>query len=93
MVKSLSGGQRRRLQLVRVLAANPNVLILDEPTNDLDIETLEVLEDYIDSFMGPVLCVSHDRYFLDKVCDELLYYKMVKSIPIWVHFQNLLLVI
>ncbi len=75
MVKSLSGGQIRRLQLVRVLAANPNVLILDEPTNDLDIETLEVLEDYIDSFMGPVLCVSHDRYFLDKVCDELLYYK------------------
>ena len=75
MVKSLSGGQRRRLQLVRVLAANPTVLILDEPTNDLDIETLEVLEDYIDSFMGPVLCVSHDRYFLDKVCDELLYYK------------------
>lgn len=75
MVKSLSGGQRRRLQLVRVLAANPNVLILDEPTNDLDIETLEVLEDYIDSFMGAVLCVSHDRYFLDKVCDELLYYK------------------
>lgn len=75
MVKSLSGGQRRRLQLVRVLAANPNVLILDEPTNDLDIETLEVFEDYIDSFMGPVLCVSHDRYFLDKVCDELLYYK------------------
>ena len=75
MVKSLSGGQRRRLQLVRVLAANPNVLILDEPTNDLDIETLEVLEDYIDSFMGPFLCVSHDRYFLDKVCDELLYYK------------------
>lgn len=75
MVKSLSGGQRRRLQLVRVLAANPNVLILDEPTNDLDIETLEVLEDYIDSFMGPVLCVSHDRYFLDKVCDELLHYK------------------
>lgn len=75
MVKSLSGGQRRRLQLVRVLAANPNVLILDEPTNDLDIETLEVLDDYIDSFMGPVLCVSHDRYFLDKVCDELLYYK------------------
>lgn len=78
MVKSLSGGQRRRLQLVRVLAANPNVLILDEPTNDLDIETLEVLEDYIDSFMGPVLCVSHDRYFLDKVCDELLYYKNVE---------------
>lgn len=75
MVKSLSVGQRRRLQLVRVLAANPNVLILDEPTNDLDIETLEVLEDYIDSFMGPVLCVSHDRYFLDKVYDELLYYK------------------
>ena len=75
MVKSLSGGQKRRLQLVRVLASNPNVLILDEPTNDLDIETLEVLESYIDSFMGPVLCVSHDRYFLDKICDELLFYK------------------
>lgn len=75
MIKSLSGGQKRRLQLVRVLASNPNVLILDEPTNDLDIETLEVLEEYIDSFLGPVLCVSHDRYFLDKITDELLYYK------------------
>lgn len=75
MIKSLSGGQKRRLQLVRVLASNPNVLILDEPTNDLDIETLDVLEEYIDSFLGPVLCVSHDRYFLDKITDELLYYK------------------
>lgn len=75
MIKSLSGGQKRRLQLVRVLSSNPNVLILDEPTNDLDIETLEVLEEYIDSFLGPVLCVSHDRYFLDKITDELLYYK------------------
>lgn len=74
-VKNLSGGQKRRLQLVRVLAQNPNVLLLDEPTNDLDIETLEVLEDYLDSFFGPVLCVSHDRYFLDKVASELLYYK------------------
>lgn len=74
-VKNLSGGQKRRLQLVRVLAQNPNVLLLDEPTNDLDIETLEVLEDYLDSFLGPVLCVSHDRYFLDKVASELLYYQ------------------
>ncbi len=74
-VKNLSGGQKRRLQLVRVLAQNPNVLILDEPTNDLDIETLEVFEDYLDSFLGPVLCVSHDRYFLDKIATELLYYK------------------
>lgn len=74
MIKTLSGGEKRRLQLVRVLSLNPNVLILDEPTNDLDVYTLEILEDYLDSFIGPVLCVSHDRYFLDKVCDQLLYF-------------------
>ncbi len=70
-VKMLSGGEKRRLQLLSVLMTNPNVLILDEPTNDLDIYTLEVLENYLDSFHGPVLIVSHDRYFLDKVCNKL----------------------
>ena len=54
---------------------NPNVLLLDEPTNDLDIYTIEILEDYIQSFKGPVLVVSHDRYFLDKICNQLLVYQ------------------
>lgn len=71
-VKMLSGGERRRLQLVGVLMTNPNLLILDEPTNDLDINTLEALEDYLLDFKGPVLVVSHDRYFLDKICNRLL---------------------
>ncbi len=70
-VKMLSGGEKRRLQLVRVLMSNPNLLILDEPTNDLDIYTLEILEDYLMSFKGPILVVSHDRYFLDKICNKL----------------------
>lgn len=74
-IKSLSGGEKRRLQLVKVLSKNPNVLILDEPTNDLDIYTIEVLERYLDSFIGPILCVSHDRYFLDNMVDEILYFK------------------
>ncbi len=63
----LSGGEKRRLNLLRVLMTAPNVLILDEPTNDLDIETLRILEDYLDSFAGIVITVSHDRYFLDRV--------------------------
>ena len=70
-VKMLSGGEKRRLQLVKVLMKNPNLLILDEPTNDLDIYTLEILEDYLVSFKGPILVVSHDRYFLDKICNKL----------------------
>lgn len=70
-VKMLSGGEKRRLQLIKVLIQNPNVLILDEPTNDLDLYTLEILEDYLLSFKGPILVVSHDRYFLDKVCNKL----------------------
>lgn len=74
-IKTLSGGERRRLQLLKVLIRNPNILILDEPTNDLDIYTLEILENYLDDFAGPVLVVSHDRYFLDKVCDELLVFE------------------
>lgn len=74
-VKMLSGGEKRRLQLVRVLMKNPNSLILDEPTNDLDIYTIEILENYIESFYGPVLIVSHDRYFLDKLCNKLFVFE------------------
>ena len=66
-IEKLSGGERRRLNLLRVLMEAPNVLILDEPTNDLDIETMTILEDYLDSFDGIVITVSHDRYFLDRV--------------------------
>ena len=66
----LSGGERRRLYLLRVLMEAPNVLVLDEPTNDLDIETLSVLEDYLESFPGVVIAVSHDRYFLDKLMNH-----------------------
>jgi ATP-binding cassette subfamily F protein uup len=71
-ISKLSGGEKRRLQLLRVLMEAPNVLMLDEPTNDLDIETLTILEDYLDSFSGAVISVSHDRYFLDKTCKKLL---------------------
>lgn len=70
-IKMLSGGEKRRLQLVRVLISNPNILLFDEPTNDLDLYTLELLEDYLLSFKGPILVISHDRYFLDKVCNKL----------------------
>jgi ATP-binding cassette subfamily F protein uup len=65
----LSGGERRRLQILRLLLEEPNVLILDEPTNDLDIDTLTVIEDYLDSWPGTLLVVTHDRYFLERVCD------------------------
>ena len=67
LIAKLSGGEKRRLNLLRVLMEKPNVLILDEPTNDLDIATLQILEDYLDSFAGIVITVSHDRYFLDRV--------------------------
>jgi len=70
-IGKLSGGERRRLYLLGVLAAAPNVLILDEPTNDLDIETLTILEDYLEDFPGAVIAVSHDRYFLDKMADNI----------------------
>ena len=66
-IEKLSGGEKRRLNLLRVLMEAPNVLILDEPTNDLDIETMTILEDYLDSFDGIVITISHDRYFLDRV--------------------------
>ncbi|MDK6804163.1 ABC-F family ATP-binding cassette domain-containing protein [Aerococcus sp. UMB7834] len=71
-ISSLSGGEKKRLYLLRILMARPNVLFLDEPTNDLDIQTLTILEDYLEDFPGAVLTVSHDRYFLDKVVDKLL---------------------
>jgi len=70
-VNKLSGGEQRRLYLLRVLMSAPNVLILDEPTNDLDIPTLSVLEDYLDSFTGAVIAVSHDRYFLDRFANKI----------------------
>lgn len=70
-IEKLSGGERRRLYLLKVLMETPNVLILDEPTNDLDIHTLRILEDYLDSFPGIVISVSHDRYFLDRVVQRI----------------------
>ena len=65
----LSGGERRRLQFLRLLLDEPNVLLLDEPTNDLDIDTLTVIEDYLDAWPGTLIVVTHDRYFLERVCD------------------------
>lgn len=70
-IEKLSGGEKRRLYLLRVLMSEPNVLILDEPTNDLDIQTLEILEEYLDSFDGIVITVSHDRYFLDRIAKRI----------------------
>ena len=75
LIRKLSGGEKRRLYLLKILMQQPNVLLLDEPTNDLDISTLTVLEDYLDHFAGTVITVSHDRYFLDKVADNLLIFK------------------
>ncbi|MDQ0253995.1 ATP-binding cassette subfamily F protein uup [Evansella vedderi] len=74
-INRLSGGERRRLYLLKVLMGEPNVLFLDEPTNDLDTQTLSVLEDYLDQFPGVVITVSHDRYFLDRVVDRLLVFE------------------
>ncbi len=72
LIRKLSGGEKRRLFLLKILMSQPNVLLLDEPTNDLDIGTLTILEDYLDTFAGTVITVSHDRYFLDKVADRLM---------------------
>lgn len=71
-IRKLSGGEKRRLYLLKILMTAPNVLLLDEPTNDLDTQTLTVLEDYLEEFPGVVITVSHDRYFLDKVAEQLL---------------------
>jgi ATP-binding cassette subfamily F protein uup len=70
MVRDLSGGEKRRLQLTRLLMASPNVLLLDEPTNDFDVETLTALEDLLDTYAGVIIVISHDRYFLERVCDR-----------------------
>ena len=83
-VSKLSGGEKRRLHLCTVLMRNPNFLVLDEPTNDLDIATLNILEDYLQSFRGCLIVVSHDRYFMDKVIDHLLVFQgnaQVKDFP------------
>lgn len=73
-IKSLSGGEKRRLYLLKTLVEAPNILLLDEPTNDFDIETLKILEDYLENFNGAVIVISHDRYFLDKVCNKIFAY-------------------
>lgn len=70
MIRDLSGGEKRRLQLTRLLMASPNVLLMDEPTNDFDVETLAALEDLLDSFAGVLIVISHDRYFLERTCDR-----------------------
>lgn len=71
LIGKLSGGEKRRLYLLRILISSPNVLILDEPTNDLDIQTLTILEDYLDRFEGIIIIVSHDRYFLDRTTNRI----------------------
>lgn len=83
-VSKLSGGEKRRLYLLTVLMKNPNFLVLDEPTNDLDIVTLQTLEEFLDDFQGCVLMVSHDRYFMDRLCDHVFAFEgegMIKDFP------------
>lgn len=89
-VASLSGGEMRRLYLLRVLMTAPNVLILDEPTNDLDLETLNVLEDYLDSFQGAIIAVSHDRYFLDRITTHLFAVEDGRMVPYIRGYQSYL---
>ncbi|SOE22631.1 ATP-binding cassette, subfamily F, uup [Spirosomataceae bacterium TFI 002] len=83
-IQKLSGGEKRRLQLLKVLAKSPNFLILDEPTNDLDIDTLNVLEEFLESFSGCLLVVSHDRYFMDRIVDHIFAFEgetVIKDFP------------
>ncbi len=82
-VEKLSGGEKRRLQLMRVLMRNPNFLILDEPTNDLDLETLNVLEEFLQNFKGCLLLVSHDRYFMDKLVEQLFVFEGAGEVRIF----------
>ena len=82
-IRKLSGGEKRRLYLLNILMSAPNVLLLDEPTNDLDTQTLTVLEDYLETFAGVVITVSHDRYFLDKTCHQLLVFKKKADIQFY----------
>lgn len=84
LIEKLSGGEKRRLQLLRILMESPNVLILDEPTNDLDIETLKILEDFLDEFLGVVIVISHDRYFLDRICNRIFSYEAKGNIKTYV---------
>ena len=89
-VSSLSGGEMRRLYLLRILMAAPNILILDEPTNDLDLDTLNVLEDYLDSFQGAIIAVSHDRYFLDRITTHLFAVEDGRMVPYIGGYQSYL---
>ncbi len=89
-VSSLSGGEQRRLYLLRILMAAPNVLILDEPTNDLDLATLNILEDYLDSFQGAIIAVSHDRYFLDRITTHLFAVEDAHMVPYIGGYQSYL---
>lgn len=82
-IEKLSGGERRRLQLLRVLMGSPNVLLFDEPTNDLDIKTLTILEDFLDSINGVIIIVSHDRFFLDRICNKIFSYEGNGSIKVY----------
>ena len=83
-IAKLSGGEKRRLYLLKVLMEAPNVLLLDEPSNDLDIPTLTILEDYLDSFAGIVIAVSHDRYFLDNIVDRIFAFEGNGHLtPVW----------
>ena len=82
-IEKLSGGEKRRLQLLRVLMEAPNFLIFDEPTNDLDIETLKILENFLDEYLGVVVVVSHDRYFLDRICNKIFAYDNTGNVKIY----------
>jgi len=83
LVKKLSGGERKRLQLMRVLMTNPNFLILDEPSNDLDIDTLNILEEFLLEYRGVLILVSHDRYLVDKICNQLFIFEEFGTIRIY----------
>src|SRR5690606_19311937 len=83
LVNKLSGGERKRLQLLRVLITNPNFLILDEPSNDLDIDTLNVLEEFLENYAGVLVLVSHDRYLLDRLTDQLFIFTDSPEIKIY----------
>src|SRR5690606_30337043 len=82
-INKLSGGEKKRLQLLRVLITNPNFLILDEPSNDLDIDTLNVLEEFLENYAGVLLLVSHDRYLLDKLTDQLFIFTDSSEVKIY----------
>ena len=90
-VSSLSGGERNRLQLARTLRLGGNCLMLDEPSNDLDVETLRALETAIENFAGTVLCISHDRWFLDRIATHIIAYEGDSSVS-WPDLESRLIV-